>query len=88
MEQQLEQITVSDDTKKTTRKYTAGDFEGPLDLLWALIRDNKINIYDSKDYKRLQILEGHKENVISIIRLVDGRIASCSNDKTIKIWKW
>ena len=48
--------------------------------------DNKINIYDSKDYKRLQILEGHKENVISIIRLVDGRIASCSNDKTIKIW--
>ena len=42
MEQQLEQITVSDDTKKTTRKYTAGDFEGPLDLLWALIRDNKI----------------------------------------------
>ena len=46
MEQQLEQITVSDDTKKTTRKYTAGDFEGPLDLLWTLIRDNKINIYD------------------------------------------
>lgn len=27
-------------------KYTAGEFEGPLDLLWALIRDNKINIYD------------------------------------------
>ena len=49
--------------------------------------DNKINIYDSKNYKKLQILEGHKENVISIIRLVDGRIASCSNDKTIKIWK-
>ena len=48
MEQQLEQITVSDDTKKTTRKYTAGDFEGPLDLLWTLIRDNKINIYVAK----------------------------------------
>lgn len=28
------------------RRYTAGQFEGPLDLLWALIRDNKINIYD------------------------------------------
>lgn len=28
------------------RKYTAGEFEGPLDLLWTLIRDNKINIYD------------------------------------------
>ncbi|WP_149553710.1 segregation and condensation protein A [Treponema pectinovorum] len=30
----------------SNRKYTAGEFEGPLDLLWALIRDNKINIYD------------------------------------------
>lgn len=27
-------------------RYTAGQFEGPLDLLWALIRDNKVNIYD------------------------------------------
>ncbi|MDE5798087.1 MAG: segregation/condensation protein A, partial [Treponemataceae bacterium] len=27
-------------------RYTAGEFEGPLDLLLALIRDNKINIYD------------------------------------------
>ena len=30
----------------TQRKYTAGQFEGPLDLLWSLIRENKINIYD------------------------------------------
>ena len=29
-----------------SRKYTAGNFEGPLDLLWSLIRENKINIYD------------------------------------------
>lgn len=28
------------------RKFTAGQFEGPLDLLWSLIRENKINIYD------------------------------------------
>lgn len=27
-------------------KFTAGQFEGPLDLLWSLIRENKINIYD------------------------------------------
>ena len=27
-------------------KYKAGEFEGPLDLLWALIRESKINIYD------------------------------------------
>ncbi len=32
--------------EKIVHKYTAGEFEGPLDLLWALIRDNKINIYD------------------------------------------
>ncbi|MBO7640020.1 MAG: segregation/condensation protein A [Treponema sp.] len=29
-----------------SRKYTAGNFEGPLDLLLSLIRENKINIYD------------------------------------------
>ena len=27
-------------------KYTAGQFEGPLDYLWSLIRENRINIYD------------------------------------------
>lgn len=31
---------------KTKREYKAGEFEGPLDLLWALIRESKINIYD------------------------------------------
>ncbi len=29
-----------------TRTYQAGEFEGPLDLLWTLIRESKINIYD------------------------------------------
>ena len=33
-------------TEKAKRKYTAGEFEGPLDLLWALIRESKVNIYD------------------------------------------
>jgi segregation and condensation protein A len=32
--------------KSIRHRYTAGEFEGPLDLLLALIRDNKINIYD------------------------------------------
>ncbi len=32
--------------EKKERKFTAGQFEGPLDLLWSLIRENKINIYD------------------------------------------
>ncbi len=31
---------------KTKRQYKAGEFEGPLDLLWTLIRESKINIYD------------------------------------------
>jgi segregation and condensation protein A len=31
---------------KTKREYKAGEFEGPLDLLWSLIRESKINIYD------------------------------------------
>lgn len=35
-----------DDSGSTKRRYTVGEFDGPLDLLWALIRDNKINIYD------------------------------------------
>ena len=26
--------------------YKAGEFEGPLDLLWTLIRESKVNIYD------------------------------------------
>ncbi|MBQ9495163.1 MAG: segregation/condensation protein A [Treponema sp.] len=32
--------------EKIKRIYTAGEFEGPLDLLWSLIRESKINIYD------------------------------------------
>lgn len=28
------------------RNYTAGEFSGPLDLLWNLIRESKVNIYD------------------------------------------
>ena len=31
---------------KKHREYTAGEFEGPLDLLWTLIRESKVNIYD------------------------------------------
>ncbi len=37
-----------EETEKGTssRKFLAGNFEGPLDLLLSLIRENKINIYD------------------------------------------
>lgn len=39
MEQVQEQVSEQ-------KKFVAGSFEGPLDLLWSLIRENKINIYD------------------------------------------
>ncbi|MCI1210086.1 MAG: segregation/condensation protein A [Treponema sp.] len=50
MEQRIQDSTTgtqSPETKVTEqRKFTAGEFEGPLDLLWALIRESKVNIYD------------------------------------------
>jgi len=44
-----------------------------------------ITILDLKNNIR-QKLEGHTEEVYRIIQLKDGRIASCSLDKTIRIW--
>ena len=45
MEQEtLEETKVQ--TKSPAKKFSAGQFEGPLDLLWSLIRESKINIYD------------------------------------------
>ena len=54
----IEQVAVMSETFELTEKaseavavkekhaYRAGEFEGPLDLLWALIRESKVNIYD------------------------------------------
>jgi len=39
-------IEGQEEPHESKRKYTVGEFDGPLDLLWTLIRDNKINIYD------------------------------------------
>lgn len=39
-------IQSADAAEKGRRSYSAGEFEGPLDLLWTLIRESKINIYD------------------------------------------
>src|SRR5574344_1279128 len=36
----------SDEKKVNSHAYKAGEFEGPLDLLWTLIRESKVNIYD------------------------------------------
>lgn len=39
----MEEVQVQE---KNQRKFVAGNFEGPLDLLWSLIRENQINVYD------------------------------------------
>lgn len=47
MEQEtLEQTKIQENETCPRRKFLAGQFEGPLDLLWSLIRESKINIYD------------------------------------------
>ncbi len=43
---QTEAETENEAVQHVGHRYTAGEFEGPLDLLLTLIRDNKINIYD------------------------------------------
>ena len=51
--------------------------------------DSTIKIWDIKSWKCVQTLEGHTGNIIGIIKIeIDGKpaIASCSNDKSIKIW--
>ena len=48
--------------------------------------DNTIKIWDFKEQKCVNTLEGHLSNVICIINY-DGKLISCSNDRTIKIWE-
>ena len=43
----MEEVTeVTAVETKEKHAYKAGEFEGPLDLLWTLIRESKVNIYD------------------------------------------
>ena len=48
--------------------------------------DNKIKIWDFNEKKCVKTLEGHSSNVICIINY-DGKLISCSNDQTIKVWE-
>jgi len=41
-----ESIVATKENENRKKAYKAGEFEGPLDLLWALIRESKVNIYD------------------------------------------
>ena len=45
MEQEiLEQAQETE--SRPRKKFSVGEFQGPLDLLWSLIRESKINLYD------------------------------------------
>jgi len=48
--------------------------------------DNTIKIWDFKEQKCVNTLKEHVSNVICIINY-DGKLISCSNDRTIKIWE-
>ena len=43
--------------------------------------------YINKKYEVMQTLEGHTSSVWMALELSDGRMATCSNDKTIRIWQ-
>jgi WD40 repeat protein len=56
--------------------------------------DSTIKIWKINTWECIQTLTGHTSNVICVIKLKEGSknnkydlIASCSNDKTIKIWE-
>ena len=52
--------------------------------------DSTIKIWEIDTWDCVQTLFGHSSNIIGLINIkINGRnaIASCSNDKTIKIWE-
>jgi len=49
--------------------------------------NNVIDLLDLNNYKKYYTLKGHNSNVICVIKLKDNKLASCSLDKTIKIWE-
>ena len=50
-------------------------------------KDNSIDLMDLNNYQIYDFLKGHYSNVICVIKLKDNKLASCSLDKTIKIWE-
>lgn len=49
--------------------------------------DSKIEIYDLDSKKLLRANTAHKMAINDIVRLQSGEYVTCSNDKTIKVWK-
>ena len=49
--------------------------------------DKTIKIWDIFNFTCLQTICGHKDLILTLIKLKSGEIISCSNDHEIKIWK-
>ena len=65
--------------------------QGSNGYIFASIRYGLISIFkltSLTSYQNVQNIKEHNKGVNKIIELKDGRFVSCSNDKTIKIWKF
>ena len=70
--------------RKWQQFLVAWRFDG--ELLASGGRDDKIILWDPKKGARLKTLEGHSDAVFGVAWSIDGLLASCSSDKTVKIW--
>lgn len=58
-----------------------------LDIYLLGYQDSTIKIYfNLKDQKSCITIKGHKVPIVSICSITNGKIISCSEDKTIKMW--
>ena len=54
--------------------------------LASALRDICIWEINGNEYKLIHTLKGHTKSVLKVIEMFDGKLCSCSSDKTIKIW--
>ena len=58
-------------------------------LIFKLISSNSYQLIENKKNEHIkEHIKEHDDRVTKIIQIKDGRFISCSNDKTIKIWKF
>ena len=65
--------------------------QGSNDYIFASLYSGNISFFKlnpNNSHLNIQNIKAHKEIVRKIIELKDGRYVSCSDDKTIKIWKF
>ena len=48
--------------------------------------DSTIEIWDNISAKRIARLSGHTDRIWDMIKLTNGKLATCSSDKSIRIW--